>query len=251
MNQQQSNQGSLRSRQFLEALFFGHFKDHEGYIELRLISKESGACLSKFYRLDDINDQSLEEIRQLNTTHHVYFGVNPRPFSKGKKQADIKDVVCLWVDVDGKDIDGGKEEALKRAGAFPFPPTIIIDSGHGYHCYWVLGTPKVGLSEGEKLEFKRTLSGVVNELGGDRSQVNLDACLRLPGTLNIKESEPVECRVLGFSPDKTYEIEDFAGFKDANYKEPEKGGGEALRGPPGIPLRPCALPRGGKRMLGR
>ena len=238
MNQQQINQGGLGTGEFLKVLFSGHFKDHEGYIELRVISKESGACLSKFYHLDDISDQSLEEIRQLNTTHHVYFGVNPRPLSKGKKQADIKEVVCLWVDVDGKDFDGGKEEALKRVEAFPSKPTIIIDSGHGYHCYWVLREPRVGLSEEEKLELKQTLSGVVKELGGDRSKVNLDACLRLPGTLNIKESEPVECRVLGFSPDKTYEIEDFAGFKDANYKEPEKGGGEALRGPPGFPLRP-------------
>jgi hypothetical protein len=226
MNQQQINQGSRGTREFLEALFSRHFKDHQGFIELRLISKESRACLSKFYHLDDINDQSLEEIRQLNTTHHIYFGVNPRPLSKGKKQDDIQDVVCLWVDVDGKDFDGDKEEALKRVGAFPSPPTIITDSGHGYHCYWVLRAPKVGLSEGEKLELKQTLSGIVNELGGDRSKVHLDACLRLPGTLNIKETEPVECRVLGFSPDKTYELEDFAGSKDTKYKEPEKADGE-------------------------
>jgi len=213
---QTTNQGM---RDFLNALFGKYFQEHDGYVELRLVPKEEGPPNSFFYRRGEISSADWHDTHQANGTHHIYFGVNPRPLSKEKKQSDIKDVVCLWADVDGKDFDGGKEEALQRVEAFPSPPTYVNDSGHGYHCYWVLETPIVGLDDGQRLAFKQILSGVVKEIGGDRSKLHLDACLRLPGTFNIKGSEPMECRVLQLNEDKTYKLEDFAKFKDYNFKE--------------------------------
>jgi hypothetical protein len=91
------------SRKFLEALFSRYFNDHDGFIELRFISKDgTDSTFSKFYKLGNFNDSAIwEDIQRLNTTHHVCLGVNPRPLSKDKKESDIKDVVCLWADIDG------------------------------------------------------------------------------------------------------------------------------------------------------
>ena len=227
MTPQQIIQQNLEIREFLATLYSKYFEDHDGYIELRFIGKEPGAVFSKFYRPDDFTDQAFEEIRLKNMTHHVYIGVNPRPLSQAKKQDDIQNVVCLWVDVDGKDFEGGKDEAYKRIEAFLLKPTRIISSGHGFHCYWAFEVPMLLPSKEERFEFKQILSGVIKELGGDRSKVNLDACLRLPGTLNIKDSEPLECKIVENHPDKKYKLEDFARFKNSDYIESE-GGDEPL-----------------------
>ncbi|MGA2361045.1 MAG: hypothetical protein ABSG73_01150 [Candidatus Aminicenantales bacterium] len=204
------------TKQFIEALFSRYFKDHDGHVELRLIGQDTG---SKFYSKGEIGENDWAEIERLNASYHVYFGVNPRPLSRAKKQDDIVDVVCLWADVDGKDFEGGKEEALRRARGFPIAPSIVADSGHGCHCYWMLAEPIIGLAGEQRLRFKRILAGLVKELGGDRSRVNLDSCLRLPGTLNIKEGGPIACRILALT-DQVYGLEDFERFEDAGYQEP-------------------------------
>ena len=175
MTPQQIIQQNLEIREFLAALYSKYFEDHDGYIELRFKNEETKACFSKFYRLDDINDRSINEIRRLNTTCHVYLGVNPRPRSQAKKQADIQDFVCLWADVDANKFNNDKAKAYERIEAFPISPTIIIDSGHGFHCYWVFEVPMLLLSTEERLEFKQTLSGIIEKLGGDEKKAHLDS----------------------------------------------------------------------------
>ena len=218
-----TSNGYLEAKRFIETLFSSHFKDHDSYVEVRMIGE---TVVPKWLPRGEITEADWEEISSHNKTHHIYFGVNPRPLDKGKKQEDIRDLVGLWADVDGKDFAGGAAEAFKRVKEFPIPPTIVIDSGHGYHCYWVLETPMVGIDDGQRFGFKQTLSGVVKELGGDRSKLHLDACLRLPGTLNIKDSEPMECRILQLNEEKTYKLEDFAEFKDSGFREPEEAESE-------------------------
>lgn len=220
MTPEQIELSNLEATAFLLTLFSQYFEDNKGLIELRFISEGPGACLSKFYRLDDIDDQVFEEARRRNTTHHVYLGVNPRPLSRAKKQKDIEAVVCVWADIDGKDFEGGKDEALQRVKGFPILPSLLVDSGHGYHAYWVLAEPIILRGADDRARFKQILSGVVKELSGDRSKVNLDACLRLPGTLNLKESPPIECHIVSEN-DLTYRLEEFARFKDTAYVESE------------------------------
>jgi len=226
MDKLQINHDHLETKNFLEMLFSPYFKDRKGLIEFRLISKAGEYVFSKFYSLCDIGDSVFEELQRLNEMYHVYFGVNPRPLSKKKKKVDITDVVCFWVDVDGKNFDGDKEEALQRIEAFPSPPTSIVDSGHGYHCYWVLRTPIVDLSKEKKLEFEQILSGLVDKLGGDRKVIPVSSCMRLPGTQNIKDSIPLDCKVLIARQEKTYELQDLVQYRDLEYKEPQAANDE-------------------------
>ena len=106
MNQTQTKLESLETRKFLELLFFRYYMEPKGYIEIRIVSEDRASCFSKFYSLDHSGEKSLEEILELNATHHIYFGVNPRPISKAKKQEDINSVVCLWADLDTRILPG-------------------------------------------------------------------------------------------------------------------------------------------------
>lgn len=125
----------------IELLFSKYFRKHEGLIELRFISKNTGLPISTFYQYSDINDDVIKDIQRLNINHHVYFGVNPRQLSRKKKQVDIKNSVCLWVDIDQKDFEAGKKGAFKSIENFSPKPNIIVDSSNGYHCYWILKEP--------------------------------------------------------------------------------------------------------------
>lgn len=210
--------------EFLAALFGRYFQDNDGYVELRFISDHA---FSKYLPKGEITEKDWAEIIELNKTHHIYFGVNPRPLDKAKKQDDIEDIVCLWADVDGKDFAGGKDEALNRVKGFPIAPTIVVDSGHGYHLYWALDGPIIGITKEQRTEFKQTLAGLVDRLGADSSKLHLDSCLRLPGTMNIKDPDrPVRCHVVDLKREN-YSGDQFQGFRNVEYQEPI-GFGEPL-----------------------
>jgi len=211
---------------FFRTLYGPYFTSSDGYVEIRFIA---GNSISKWLPKCELTERDWEEVVQTNETHHVYFGVNPRPLSKAKKQDDIADIVCLWVDIDGKDCEGGKEEAVTRATAFSLPPTILVDSGHGVHCYWVLEKPILGITKDQRIPFKQRLSGLVDALGADASKLHLDSCLRLPGTANIKDRDhPVICAVLSLDETRRYTLEQFDGFRNAKYKEPKTHNDEVL-----------------------
>ena len=88
----------------------------------------------------------------MNEHHNIYFGVNPRPLSKRKKQDDIKNMICLWADLDGKDFQEGKTQAKQVINNFEIRPNIIVDSGNGYHTYWIFKEPIVDIDRAKREE---------------------------------------------------------------------------------------------------
>ena len=111
---------SLEAKQFIEALFSGYFKDHDGYVEVRAIGETT---ISKWLLKGEITEIDWQEISRLNKTCHIYFGVNPRPLSKEKKERDFQSILCLWADVDGKDFAGGGKDAAL---------VILLPAGNNY-----------------------------------------------------------------------------------------------------------------------
>lgn len=202
---------------FLNTLFGRYFQDHDGFLEVRFVGQGS-ARPPKFFPKGQISESDWALITELNTNYHVFFGVNPRRDMRGR-QEDIKDVICLWADIDGKDFEGGKSEALNKVQDFALRPSIIVDSGRGYHCYWLLNEPIIGIDDERRLEIRQTLAGLIGNLDGDRSRMDLSSCLRLPGTLNIKGNEPLVCKIIEENPDR-YEWGQFARFRDTTYQEP-------------------------------
>lgn len=181
---------------------FGDLQPGE-YIELRFIGP----------RKDDEKPprrqffcSSVEEAQRLvseaeHNQWHIYYGVAPRSRKEGTKDA-VKRITTLWADLDAKDFIGGKAGAHTAAMSLVLPPSFVIDSGHGYHAYWLLDTPWPPKQVEPVL---RVLADAVH--GGhvtDSSRV-----MRVPGTLNIKDPDAhVDVTVVRAREDLRYSLED-------------------------------------------
>ena len=100
--------------------------------------------------------------RSEKTKCNIFFGVCPRPGTEGKyDQAwQIRVIRVLWTDIDHCTVD----EARKRIAKAGMPqPSIIVNSGHGVHLYWLLDSPylidDVGDPPAVKTEWTRTADG--------------------------------------------------------------------------------------------
>lgn len=208
------------AKDFLRALFGRYFENNDGFVEFRFLNPEKGGVERAFARQGKLDKDGWAGVVERGRKAHVFFGVNPRQDFSGRA-VDIENIVCLWVDVDGKE-EGGKEAAYSRVRAFNPEPSILIDSGHGYHCYWLLKRPLLAITDGQRLEIRQILSGLIKALGGDRARTDLSSCLRLPGTMNIKPGlEPVRCATIHCRPEVTFNLEEFEKFRDQEFKEPE------------------------------
>lgn len=180
-----------------------------GFIEIRSIHSSTKVVISKFYESHDRLNDDLDNLNTLSQESNVYFGVCVRAIKEGTKKA-VKSVWCLWVDVDAKDFLGGKTEALERIKQFPIPPTIIIDSGNGFHLYWLL--KEVIQIEGQDDIFKieSYLKGVANAIGGDSQAAELARILRIPGSKNLKDPlAPLPVKIIEYEPSRQYNLHDF------------------------------------------
>jgi len=129
----------------------------------------------------------------------VYFGIHPATAipthnAEGKPKPPeavrsqipyIAAINCLFAEVDGTQSDG-KDTALSNVRLMIPSPSVVIDSGGGYHCYWLLENPLV-LSDVETREYARRLQARwVAYVGGDPGAKDLARVLRVPGTYNCK-----------------------------------------------------------------
>jgi hypothetical protein len=140
---------------------------------------------------------------------NIYFGVCARSERKGDKSA-VRLVHALWADLDAKDLSGGKPEALERLRRFHPEPTIIVDSGNGYHAYWQLRTP-IAIDGPESVALvERYLKSLARSLGADTKAAELARILRVPGTLNLKNlSAALTVTIVEINPERQWEITDF------------------------------------------
>jgi hypothetical protein len=71
---------------------------------------------------------------------NLFFGVCPRFGNKGRFDLawQIRTVRCLWADIDHISVNEAQQR-ITEAG-LP-PPSIVVNSGNGVHCYWLLDEP--------------------------------------------------------------------------------------------------------------
>jgi hypothetical protein len=208
--------------EFLSGLFGHYFQDSDGWVELRSVPPKDkpGPTGRAWCRQGKLDPEAWAEVKRQNQKANIFIGVNPRLIQKGSA-VDIESIVCLWVDVDSKE-EGGKEGALNRIRDFPIQPSVLVDSGHGYHCYWLLRRPLLQLTEDMRSEVRQILSGLITALKADKARTDLSSCLRLPGTTNLKPGmEPIRCTVVYCHPDVTFTLADFAAYRDTSFREPE------------------------------
>jgi len=193
---------------FFNTLFDSVLNRELGEIEIRTFKPP----LQYFF---DSEENTAEKAYKLcNQGTDVYFGVNPRTGRGGKKE-NVKWLTTVHAEVD-YGTGGHKkppacltyDEALSKIQDFRPEPTLIIHTGGGFHCYWVLSIPiEVSTYGIEAIEAtNKTLSLL---LGGDAGTQDISRVLRVPGTYNFKiPNNPRQVALISNSGRK-YVLEDF------------------------------------------
>ncbi len=159
----------------------------------------------------------------------VYFGAGLAGANFGKRNC-AKDVVAvggLWADIDltapwrpHKPLPRTIEEARAIIEKLPFPPSLIVDSGHGLQPWWVFKEPWTFDTDEERLQAAKvakgwieTVRGAAQSLGFEVDSVgDLARIMRPPGTFNRKGETPVEVRMIEDHPERRYNPCDFEPF---------------------------------------
>lgn len=116
--------------------------------------------------------------RQNSEGANLYFGVLPRVYGGGKKQ-DCLPGMAVWADID----DGClPRDAWLRAKTNGLPePSMVINSGHGTHLYWLLKDKQ------DPADISKMVGDISVVLGSDPSVKDPSRIMRIPGFTNWKE----------------------------------------------------------------
>lgn len=131
---------------------------------------------------------------------NIYFGVHPTKGKGGKQDRSTRGdnpknafrgvtvINCLFAEFDAKDFQGGKNAALDHVQTLDIPPSVVIDSGGGYHAYWLLDTPFELATDADRQRAIQLQRNWVDRVRGDSGAKDIARVLRVPGTLNHKYS---------------------------------------------------------------
>jgi hypothetical protein len=212
------------SLRFLQFLFSG--KDDNQYILIWTAPDKA----SRFF-------QNLEEatsyISEIGSNQHIYFGVGTHfsPSTKGRGLiTDIASIPALWIDIDITDVSHQKknlppsiDDALEILDGLPWTPSIIVDTGHGCHSYYLFREPLAITSDTERVavslliqKFQSYIREIFKKKGWTiDSTHDLARVMRVPGTTNIKvPGKYVQARILTIDDWKSYNVSDFDSLPD-------------------------------------
>lgn len=129
----------------------------------------------------------------------VYFPVHPLAQRGGEhdRGSTPELINCVYADFDGKDfrngrsVDYGKKQIKeilegKNDQIQILKPSVVVDSGGGYHVYWILDEPFYLHDEQALLTAVRLQRAWVLSVGADKGASDLKRVLRVPGTKNTK-----------------------------------------------------------------
>jgi len=164
-----------------------------------------------FYKVSEL-DKLADNIRSHEGKSHCFVGVLPRGKTLGTDDA-VSAIQTFWVDIDAKQFKGSnedhkKEQCLHAINTFPLKPTLIVDSGNGYHAYWLLKSA-IRLESAEDRNEMLTLSRALHKTIGADATFNLSRILRVPGTSNIKDKDnPKKARIISTNLISKYTLDD-------------------------------------------
>lgn len=178
--------------------------DPNEYITVRAIVSGQKDVVADYVRSVDAAEKFVDKHR---LTRDVYFGVCTRK-AKRPEEEYVNRAFAVWADVDGSgsdkhgEITEPKEDKLKEAlEALILPPSLIVDSGHGYHLYWQTAQPTTELIRIKAINLK--IQGVL----GSGAVSDPTRILRVDGTFNHKSGSP-EAVTLHSQTPHTYELQD-------------------------------------------
>lgn len=135
---------------------------------------------------------------------------------------DVYGIPGVWADIDiagpghkSKKLPPTQQSALEIIQRSGLDPTLIVNSGGGLHAYWLFKEYAVINTDTERSEYAALCVGwqKLQMMHAAAASYVIDGThdlarvLRVPGTLNYKDVEPVMCRIIG-NEGPRYEAED-------------------------------------------
>ena len=197
-------------------------KGTNDYIEIREIDLE-GNTKQHFLKPDQIAQYKPPMDK------NVYIGMYDRQKNNGTAIGCIS-TGTLWADYDGLPL----HEVKSRIEQVGLPePSIIVDSGHGYHSYWLL-------TERTTKDVTGILRAIADKTGADAKATDRARIMRLPNTMNVKD-EPIPCKVIE-ATHKRYPLDLFVAILGTQATELKEYITSAMAGPAKLNIeadRPC------------
>lgn len=186
----------IASWRFLDFLFGD---GNNGFVEFRHFAagrKPKAVERPTYLPLPLNQEQVASEVLCHNGRRMITVGPVPRCRIPGRgsaaKDHDVLQVGCIWTNIDNKDAAGGAIEVLGRIGDLSLRPSVVVNSGFGYHVYYIFHTP---LRAGRLMVWSELMPCLRDACYTD-AKISLSQVMRLPGTLNIKEPHPVPCEIV-------------------------------------------------------
>lgn len=200
---------------FFRALYGDEFPPGNFYVWVRWLNNASKTIWVNSF------EQAIAEAEKYNGKANVYFGVCTSGRRKENNQrasaADIVAMPAFWLDVDYKSphhkkpgIPETREQALAIIEAAPIQPTIIVESGAGFHGYWKFKELLTLDTDADREKAKEMNRGWHQFFRSQNPTIVFDSTfdisrvLRIPNTQNL--GADAMCRVLRlggpeYSPD--------------------------------------------------
>jgi RepB DNA-primase N-terminal domain len=148
--------------------------------------------------------------------YNLFAGVLLRHRKDGTATSCEDSTHWLWADLDKK--TGLDFDAVLSS---PFRPAMIVDSGHGWHIYWLLEKPL-------PMETARqAMRSIADKMGGDFVD-DPARIMRIPGSINWKD-KPIPARLIYYHPEIQVRTSDLTFDYSARRVAPT-GGGTGMKG---------------------
>lgn len=169
--------------------------------------KSPAALLANWSELDQVNREG----------YNIY--IAPGTFkTKSGTKANLAWLWTVHADLDAKDFVANPDDwqdgmplAASMLDNMPpsLHPSVVVDTGHGFHAYWPLADPLEATPENIAC-VEAVNRALVSYLGADKASVDASHVLRLPGFQNVKDpAAPYPVVLLGDVSPRRFTLDDF------------------------------------------
>ena len=172
------------------------------------------------YFTDEQTDEIADYVKlQSEAGHQVFFGPALRKDDLGSKRSNDENIMymlSLWVDIDSPDKSLPADERLEQAqillGEFivalteyNIEPSFIVESGHGYHVYFIVHQAMEHPNE----NWENAQIALINMAKADMQAKDPTRLMRAPGSINYKDPGNPKPVTIIHASEKIYFIDDF------------------------------------------
>ena len=190
---------------------------------------EQKGMRSRWYTIEEgMAARLIADAQALSQQHRdVYFSTCPAE-KLPATNADMcrirrQDVACIpayFMDVDtsadeakaGKHIPADIPQAVEALMALPYPPSALVQSGHGLHAYWLLDQPAPSSDAPALRAFADAVAAATGYTGLDTHASEPARILRVPGTTNHKHGGMLPVKLLDEGTGERYAVGMLAAF---------------------------------------